>query len=57
MVSLMPLGLATTVPVQLLIGTVRPLLLLYGLGLLVVLVIITRLVWLAGMRRYSSASS
>ncbi|QGN33384.1 ABC transporter permease [Microlunatus sp. Gsoil 973] len=57
MLSLLPLGLATTVPVQLLTGTVRPVLLLYGAGLLLVLVIITRLVWLAGMRRYSSASS
>ena len=57
MVSVLPLGLATTIPVQLLTGDVRPLLLLYGLGLVVVLVIITRLHWLAGMRRYSSVSS
>ena len=57
MLSLLPLGLATTIPVQLLTGGVRPQTLLYGLGVVVVLAIITRLHWLAGMRRYSSASS
>ncbi|MBO0813084.1 MAG: ABC-2 family transporter protein [Microlunatus sp.] len=57
MLSLLPLGFATTVPVQILTGTVRPLLLVYGVGLLALLVIITRLHWLAGIRRYSSASS
>lgn len=57
MLSLLPLGLATTIPVQILTGAVRPQLLIYGLGLLIVLVIITRLHWLAGIRRYSSASS
>ncbi|GGL47960.1 ABC transporter permease [Microlunatus endophyticus] len=57
MLSLLPLGLATTIPVQLLTGGVRPRLLLYGVGLVVLLAIITRVHWLAGMRRYSSASS
>lgn len=57
MLSVLPLGFATTVPVQILTGAVRPQLLFCGVGLLVILVIVTRLHWRAGMLRYSSASS
>ncbi|MFC7403769.1 ABC transporter permease [Georgenia alba] len=57
LLSVIPLGLATTVPVELLTGDIELRLLGYGAGLVVVLAVITRLHWLAGIRRYSSASS
>ena len=55
--SLVPIGLATTVPVDALRGADSLPELIIALLLLGVLVMITRLHWLAGLRSYSSASS
>ena len=52
-----PLGLATSVPVDALRGVSHAGSLVWGLLLLIVVAAITRLHWLAGIRSYSSASS
>lgn len=55
--SLVPIGLATTVPAQALRGAVDLRGLAVALLVIVALVIITRVHWLAGLRSYGSASS
>jgi ABC-2 type transport system permease protein len=57
LLSLLPLGLAATIPIQVLTAQVGLELVGFGLGVLIMIAIVTRLHWLAGMRRYSSASS
>lgn len=57
LLAIVPLGLATTMPVDALRGATHAAALLWGLGLVIILVLITRLHWLAGLRSYSSASS
>jgi ABC-2 type transport system permease protein len=57
LLSVFPFALASTMPIEVITGSAPSWILLYGLGLVITLVIVTRLHWLAGMRRYSSASS
>lgn len=57
LLAIVPLGLATTVPVDALRGALHAGALLWGGCLVIMLVLVTRLHWLAGLRRYSSASS
>jgi ABC-2 type transport system permease protein len=52
-----PLAFAITVPVEALTGRLTWVRLATTLGFLVVLAVITRLVWRAGIRRYSGASA
>jgi ABC-2 type transport system permease protein len=53
----LPVGIATTVPVTALAGERDPVLALIMLGVLVVLAVLTRLHWVVALRRYASASS
>ena len=55
--SLVPVGLATTVPVDALRGAGSSIGLALALGFVGVLLVLTRLHWLAGIRSYGSASS
>jgi ABC-2 type transport system permease protein len=57
LLSIIPIGFATTVPIQALEGLLHPELVIVAVPLLAGLVLITRLHWLAGVRRYGSASS
>lgn len=52
-----PVGIATTVPVGAFDGERDPALTLMIIGLLVVLAVLTRLHWVIALRRYASASS
>jgi ABC-2 type transport system permease protein len=54
---LVPVGVATTVPVQALTGALGILWLPLGIGGLAVALLLTRLHWTAALRKYSSASS
>lgn len=57
LLSVIPIGFATTVGIDALRGNLGGSLLLPAVPLLIMLAVITRLHWLIGMRRYSSASS
>lgn len=57
LLTIIPLGLATTVPIDALRGAGHLGSLPWGLGLVIILGLITRLHWVVGLRNYSSASS
>lgn len=57
LLTIIPLGLATTIPIDALRGIDHGWLLLWGVGLVIILAVLTRLHWVAGLRSYSSASS
>lgn len=57
LLTIIPLGLATTIPIDALRGVDHGGALLWGVGLVIILAVVTRLHWVAGLRSYSSASS
>lgn len=57
LVFVVPVGVATTLPVQAIVGTVSPVVGAVAVGLTVVFVLLTRLHWKLALRRYASASS
>lgn len=57
LLSILPIGVATTLPIEQLSGTGRFVDLLLGMTLLIILAGLTRLHWQRGLRRYEGASS
>lgn len=57
LLTIIPLGLATTVPIDALRGIGHGWSLLWAVGLVIILAVLTRMHWVAGLRSYSSASS
>ena len=57
MLFIVPVGLATTMPVTALTGDGNPILALAVTFLLIILAVLTRVHWLVALRRYASASS